>query len=189
MDTANIRELVKAQLSKERFEHTLRVTDTAMELANYFGANLVDVKVAALLHDYAKDLDAKQLKSYIEQYELPEDLLEYDTELWHGPVAAKIAFDQFAINNDHIRNAIYYHTTGRAGMSLVELIVFVADYIEPARNFPGVDDVREVASEDIVLAAQMAVKNTIVFLMNKNVTIHPHTFLAYNDLTKKLGVK
>lgn len=189
MDIANIRELVKSQLSVERYNHTLRVTETAIELAKRFGGNVEYVTVAALLHDYAKDKDECRLRELIQQFELPDELLDYDVELWHGPVAAKIAKRKFNIKKTEILHAIYYHTTGKAEMSLVELIVFVADYIEPARNFPGVDTVREDAEHDIVVAARNALKNTIVFLINKNVTIHPHTFLAYNDLTKKLGVK
>lgn len=189
MDIANIRELVKSQLSADRFNHTLRVTETAIELAKRFGGNIEDVTVAALLHDYAKDKSEHRLRERIQQFGLPEELFDYDVELWHGPVAAKIAEQKLHIKDVDIVNAIYYHTTGRAGMSLVELIVFVADYIEPARSFPGVDVVREVARHDIVAAARNALKNTIIFLINKNVTIHPHTFLAYNDLTIKLGVR
>lgn len=189
MDIENIRELVKLQLSTDRYNHTLRVTEVAIELAKRFDCNVEDVTIAALLHDCAKDKDERRLRELIQQYGLPEQLLDYDIELWHGPVASKIATERLAIKNSNIVNAIYYHTTGRAEMSLVELIVFVADYIEPARSFPGVDEVRENAQYDIIVAARNALKNTIVFLINKNVTIHPDTFLAYNDLTKKLGVK
>lgn len=189
MDIANIREHVKSQLSEGRFNHTIRVTETAIELARRFGGNVEQVTLAALLHDYAKDREEYELRELIQQYELPKELLDYDLELWHGPVAAKIAERQFHIKDVDILNAIYYHTTGRAGMSLVELIVFLADYIEPARSFPGVEAVRKDAQQDIIVAVRNAVKNTIIFLIKKNVTIHPHTFLAYNDLTKKIGVK
>lgn len=189
MDIANLRELVKSQLSVDRYNHTLRVTDTAIELAKRFGGDVDAVTVAAMLHDYAKDQEEHRLRELIGSFKLPKELLEYDAELWHGPVAAKIIEDKLHIKEVDIINAIYYHTTGRAGMSLVELIVFVADYIEPARHFPGVDAVRKDAEHNIIIAARSALKNTIIFLLNKNVTIHPDTFLAYNDLTKRLGVK
>jgi len=188
MDIANIRNYVKAQLCEQRFLHTLRVVDTAQQLAERYDSSLNDVTVAALLHDVAKDLSENELKVLIQQYDLPKDLLQYDVELWHGPVGAKIAEHHFNIRNQKILDAIYYHTTGKANMGIVELLVFVSDYIEPARQFPGVNIVRNIAHENIQLAAREALKRTIVFLISKDVTIHPQTLLAYNDLTKKLGV-
>jgi predicted HD superfamily hydrolase involved in NAD metabolism len=189
MDFEKATELVKANLSKERFEHTLRVKDTAIELAEKYSAPVDLVTTAALFHDYAKDMEKEYLKHLILTYQLPEDLLQYHFELWHGPVASKLIEEQFNITNKDVKNAIYYHTTGRANMSLIEVIVFVADYIEPGRNFPGVNEVREDAKKDIYVAARNALKNTIHFLLNKDATIHPDTFLAYNDLTKLMGVK
>lgn len=189
MDIERIKGRVKEQLSPERYEHTLRVTDTAIQLAQKYDVNEEAVTLAALLHDYAKDMDDEQLRSYIKQFNLPDELLDYDRELWHGPVGAEIAKHEFKITNEAIYDAIYYHTTGRAGMGLVELTIFVADYIEPARSFPAVHDVREEAVESLSMAARSALKNTIIFLLGKDVTIHPHTFLAYNDLTKDIGVK
>ena len=188
MDIEKARQLVKEQLTQKRFDHTLRVTDTAVELAKHYNINVTDVTLAALLHDYAKDMNENRLRSSIGKFNLPKDLLTYDVELWHGPVAASVFEQQYKLENKDIIHAIYYHTTGRANMSMTELIVFVADYIEPARSFPGVDAVRDIAAEDIRLAAREALKNTIIFLLNKQVTIHPNTFLAYNDLTKVIGV-
>lgn len=188
MDMKVIDDLVKNQLSESRYAHTLRVTETALGLADLHGGRGDEVEKAAMLHDYAKDMDSEQLKQAIKKYGLPEDLLNYHVELWHGPVAAKICEHQFHIKNEAILNAIYYHTTGREKMGLTELIVFVADYIEPGRNFPGVEEARSLARKDILLAARFAVKHTIQFLLSKDATIHPNTFLAYNDLTKKIGV-
>lgn len=189
MDIEKATEFVKAKLSKERFLHTLRVKDTAISLAKQYDAPIDLVAIAAIFHDYAKDMAKEELKQYILSYQLPKDLLQYHFELWHGPVAAKLIEDQFEISNIDIINAIYYHTTGRANMSLIELIIFVADYIEPGRSFPGVDDVREDAKNNLHIAARNALKNTIHYLLNKDATIHPNTFFAYNDLTTKIGVK
>lgn len=189
MDIEQIRQLIKEQLSPKRYEHTLRVKETAVKLAKQYDIDEYDVAIAALFHDYAKDMDEAHLQSLIKQYQLPRDLLDYDPELWHGPVAAKLVELQYNIKNEAIYNAIYYHTTAKAEMGLLELIIFVADYIEPARKFPGVDAVRKDARQNITIAARNALKNTIMFLLSKDVTIHPHTFLAYNDLTKTIGVK
>lgn len=128
------------------------------------------------------------LTELIIEYQLPTQLLDYHHEVWHGPVAAKLLEKTYNIHHPDILNAIYYHTTGRAGMSDVELVVFVADYIEPGRSFPGVEAVRTLAKKDLSLAARQALKNTIQFLLSKDATIYPDTFNAYNDLTMKLGV-
>lgn len=190
MDLERIRQLVKKNLSQERYKHTLRVKETAVSLAQIYAPNEIEaVKTAALLHDFAKDMVEEQLLSYLYKFNLQDSLLEFHRELWHGPVGAKLAKYDIGIEDVNIYNAIYYHTTGRADMSLVELIIFVADYIEPARNFPGVETVRKDASKAIKVAARKALKNTIIFLLEKDGTIHPDTLLAYNDLTKELGVK
>src|SRR5699024_1516633 len=189
MDIEHMHQRVKEQLAADRYEHTMRVTETAIELAKRFNVNVEEVKVAALLHDYAKNIDEQELKKYIIKFNLPEELLAYHAELWHGPVASKLVEEQFNINNEAILRAIYYHTTGRAQMGPVELVGFLADYIEPGRNFPAVHGVREEAKQDLSLAVRSALKHTIIFLLTKDATIHPDTFLAYNYLTKITGVK
>lgn len=188
MDIESLHKLVKAQLSTKRYEHTIRVMETAIDLAKRYDANEKDVTIAALFHDYAKEMSQEKLKSFIKQYNLEADLLQYHVELWHGPVAAKMLQETFHIDHEGVSNAIYYHTTGRANMSKLELIIFVADYIEPGRDFPGVERVRKEAEQSLTLAARSALKNTIMFLLKQEATIYPDTFLAYNDLTKKLGV-
>lgn len=188
MDIMEARNIVEKHLSHDRFEHTLRVTETAVSLAERFHIDLRKVELAAMLHDYAKCMPKQQLKELIMTLGLPKVLLQFHHEVWHGPVAAKIFEHDFNITDEEILNAIYYHTTGRAKMSDVELAVFVADYIEPGRSFPGVDIAREKSENDLSDAARFALKNTIQFLLNKDATIFPDTFHAYNDLTLKLGV-
>lgn len=184
MDLNEIKKELKEKLSEDRYEHTLRVYDTAIQLANMYNESTEKVTIAALLHDYAKCESKQRLKQLIEKYHLPNELLQFHQELWHGPVGAMVAKEKFHITDEKVLHSIYYHTTGRANMSKLELIIFVADYIEPARNFPGVDEVRKLAKNDLKAAARKALQNTIVFLMEKGATIYPDTFLAYNDLTK-----
>lgn len=174
---------VERMLSKDRFNHTLRVTEIAVKLAEHYNESTNKVKLAALLHDYAKELSHVELKQYITNHQLNKRLLQYNQELWHGPVAAHMVEHQFEINDESVQHAIYYHTTGRAKMDMIELIVFVADYIEPARDLPGIDQVRELAFTNLHEAALLSLKNTIPFLIQKGATIFPDTFHAYNDLT------
>lgn len=176
--------VLKEKLTKDRYEHTIRVYETAMQLAKKYGASIEKVSQAALLHDIAKCEPVENLQEAIYTYHLPASLLEFNEELWHGPVGAKWLAEKFKIDDEEVFNSIYYHTTGRANMSLVELIIFVADYIEPGRSFPGVEEVRELARADIKQAAQKALQNTLIFLISKNATVHPDTIAAYNELTK-----
>src|SRR5690625_2486932 len=92
---------------------------------------------------------------------------------------------EYEDDDEAILNAIYYHTTACAGMGLIETIVFVADYIEPARIIPGVDKIRQLAVHDIREAARVTIKNTIIYLMKKDAIVHPDSFAAYNMWTAK----
>lgn len=186
MDINEIKQIVKEKLSKTRYEHTIRVYDTAIRLANQYQVSVQKVSVAALLHDYAKCQTKEELINNINKYALPQDLLSFHHELWHGPVAAAIAAHEYGISDDSILNAIRYHTTGEEEMDMVGLVIFVADYMEPARQFPGVEEVRDLANKDLQQAARKALQNTIIFLMKKGVTIYPDTFFAYNALTNTL---
>ncbi|WP_373892870.1 bis(5'-nucleosyl)-tetraphosphatase (symmetrical) YqeK [Virgibacillus natechei] len=178
--------LVKPHLTKERFDHTLRVAETAVILADLYHEPKKEVELAAIFHDHAKQRPLDELKRWIERTHLPKDLLHYHHELWHGPVGAILVEREFGIKNSGIQHAIYYHTTGRAYMSKIEMIIYLADYIEPGRSFPGIDEVREMAKEDLKRACWMATRNSIYYLMQKNATIYPDTFHAYNDLTRHL---
>lgn|SRR5690606_34388697 len=179
--------IVKKYLPEKRLQHTLRVADTAALLADKYFADKEKAVLAAIFHDYCKYRPLEEMKRCIIESDLPKDLLEYHPELWHGPVAAVLIAREHGIQDREIRLAIQYHTTGRAHMSLLEMIVFLADYIEPGRNFPGVEEVRAMAEKDIIQACYQASKNTIQHLMRKGEPIYPDTFYAYNDLTKRLN--
>jgi predicted HD superfamily hydrolase involved in NAD metabolism len=113
-------------------------------------------------------------------------LLEYNSELWHAPAGAYLAEKEAGIIDPEVLEAIRFHTSGRPGMTLLDKIIYLADYIEPGRHFPGVEEVRNVAKENLDKALIMAVKNTIIFLLKKNQTVYPETFYTYNDLIRKL---
>jgi predicted HD superfamily hydrolase involved in NAD metabolism len=178
--------IVEAHLTKKRFEHTLRVAETAVKLAEIYHVSAEKAELASIFHDYCKYRSLDEMKRIIQSTYLPKDLLLYHHELWHGPVASIMIEREYGISDEAIQSAIYYHTTGRAHMSDLELIVFVADYIEPGRSFPGLNEVREMAKQDLVKTAWMVSRNTIQYLMEKKNRIYPDTFHAYNDLTRLL---
>ncbi|WP_153464626.1 bis(5'-nucleosyl)-tetraphosphatase (symmetrical) YqeK [Sediminibacillus terrae] len=184
MERSEALAIVEPHLTKARFEHTVRVTDTALELADKYGGKLKTVELAAIFHDYAKYRDREEMRGWIIHEPLPKDLLEYHHELWHGPVGALLVQREVGIQDNDVLSPIRWHTTGKAGMNHLEKLVFLADYMEPGRDFPGVDEVRKAAEENLDYACWMVSKNTIRYLMSKNQRIYPDTFHAYNDLTK-----
>ena len=99
---------------------------------------------------------------------MDEELLEYNSELWHAPVGAYLVEKEAGIKDAEILDAIRYHTSGRPNMTILEKVIYLADYIEPGRNFPGVEEVREMAEKDLDQALIQSIQNTIIFLMKKN---------------------
>ena len=182
-------QLVKAQITEKRYVHTLGVAETAVLLAERFGADVKKAELAAIFHDYAKFRPKKEMKQIIIEQNMSKDLLDFHSELWHAPVGAYLVEQEAGITDREILDAIKYHTTGRIGMTLLEKIVYLADYIEPGRSFPGVDEVREIAKKSLELAMIGAVRNSIVFLINKKQAIYPDTFHTYNDLILNLKEK
>ncbi|GIO22061.1 bis(5'-nucleosyl)-tetraphosphatase (symmetrical) YqeK [Oceanobacillus sp. J11TS1] len=187
MDIEKVKSDLQERLTEARYEHTLRVTDTAMKLAETFHESTEKVRIAALFHDYCKYDSLDEMKKEIQSNSvLPDLLLSYHHELWHGPVASIRIEEKYAVTDQEIKDAIFFHTTGRANMTKLDKIIFLADYIEPGRAFPGVDEVRNTAKTDLTRACYQAARNTILFLMEKNRTVYPASFHAYNDLNQQV---
>ncbi|UCZ54462.1 bis(5'-nucleosyl)-tetraphosphatase (symmetrical) YqeK [Bacillus shivajii] len=179
-------EAVKHALKTRRYEHTLRVTDEAETLARKYGANIKEARLAAILHDYAKYRPTEEMRRSIQmEKSLPNQLLDYGNEILHAFVGALYVKKELQIEDENILLAITYHTTGRKEMTLLEKIIFIADYIEPGRTFPGVEEVRTVAEKDLDKACFYALRNTIQFLVKKEQPVYPDTFEAYNYFANK----
>lgn len=176
-----IRQKVQQILPKERYNHTLGVVQTAIALAKKYGINEEKAELAALVHDYAKPLPKEQLISVLKQNESDENFSEYGGVLLHAPAGAYIVQEEFGIQDPEIFPAIYWHTTGRPQMSLFEKIIFLADYMEPGRSFPGIEEVRRLAEVDLDEALLATYTNTIQHLVAGKRMVHPMTLAAYND--------
>lgn len=174
--------IVKKQLTEHRYLHTLGVAETAMILAKQYGVDEKKAELAAIFHDYAKFRSKEEMREIISSRELPKDLLDYNSELWHAPAGAYLVEKEAGITDREVLNAIRFHTTGRPGMNPLEKVIYLADYIEPGRHFPGVEDVRELAKSDLDKALIQAVQNTIIFLIKKCQPVYPDTFHTYNNL-------
>ena len=143
-----IREFVEHNLSEKRRLHTYGVCDTAVRLAKKYGCDVEKAQTAALLHDIYRGVSVSTLDYYVRHLCLDERYLG-NANLAHAKIAAATCGREFGITDSDVINAVSFHTTGRAGMSLLEKIIYVADAIEPGRDYPGVDEIRKAAEEDI----------------------------------------
>lgn len=171
------------QVKAARFTHIVGVIETSTQLAQQYGVDTDQAEVAAILHDFCKAWSPEQLKRVLLS-QCDSSWLSYPTPTWHAPAARYVVSSELEINDIEILNAIYYHTTGRANMSPLERIIWVADYIEPNRNFPGVEIARELAQNDLNAALSFGLKQTIQHLLELGQQIHPLTIEAYNHYLK-----
>lgn len=177
---------VKEHLPEKRWVHTVGVMETAVQLAERFGADSDKADLAALLHDVAKYWPVQRMEAVIREEGLPGELLEADKDLWHAPVGAYVAEQEFGIRDPEVLDAIRYHTSGRPGMTVLDKIVCLADYMEPGRSFPEVDRIRELAGTSLEQALLAGFDSTLSFLLSKGKKIFPTTVLARNALIDEL---
>lgn len=178
-------QIVKDQLTEKRYLHTIGVLETAMKLAKKYNADGEKVQLAAIFHDYAKFRSVNEMKQLVIDEKLDARLLKYGSELLHAPVGSILVQREVGISDEDVLNGIRYHTTGRPKMTILEKIIFIADYIEPNRNFPGVEEVRALTERNLDDALILAITNTVNFLMKKKQPVFPDTLATYNDLILK----
>ena len=181
MNTEQILEKLKTELSEKRYVHSLGVRDEAVRMAKLFGADEEKAYIAGLLHDCAK------YPSYIEE---EKKLIKYKPEIdsltlncrpvLHAPLGAAVAEAEYGIKDCEILNAIRFHTTAKEDMSLLEKIIYVADMTEPSRDFEGVETLRELSESNIDNAFTEALRQSLVFNLKKKTIIHTDTLKAWN---------
>lgn len=181
--------IVSGQMPAKRWKHVEGVMQTAVELARRYGADPVKADLAALLHDLAKFWPVERQEAVIRENSLNTELLDHDKQLLHAEVAAFISQRDYGVEDPEVLDAIRYHTSGRVGMTQMDKIVCLADYIEPGREFPGVERIRELAEVNLEEALLAGFDSTISFLLEKKKAIFPLTVLARNDLIAELKKK
>lgn len=180
-------ELLRQRLKEQRFIHSLNVADSAKELAIAYGADPEKCYTAGLLHDVMKNAEKSEHIKLFEAAKitlLPEE--QNNKKLWHAMSGELYLKHEMKIADKQILNAVRYHTTGRAGMSLVEKVIFVADYISAERDYPDVEIMRRLSAIDLDLAMLYALKYTIEQLLKKGQTIHHDNINLYNELTLEM---
>lgn len=165
-----IRKSLKKKLTKTRYEHTLGVEYTSASLAMCYGMDLLKAELAGLLHDCAKQeaLTGKDMLELCRKYNISvTPVEEADPYLLHGKLGAYFCEHEYGITDEEILSSIRFHTTGRPGMTLLEKIIYVADYIEPQRDkAPRLDKLRRLAFFDLDEAVYQITKDTLEYLEN-----------------------
>lgn len=181
MKTDCINEYLEQNLSEKRKVHTYAVRDTAMKLAALYGADINKAKIAALFHDMVKEISDQKMNDYVINFNLDSKYLN-NKNLAHGKVAAFIMKKHFHITDKDILNAVSYHTTGRANMSLLEKIIYLADVIEPNRIYSGVEEIRKAAFVNLDEACILSLSRTIEYIESRNLFLDKDTIEAKNYL-------
>ena len=170
-------------LKPKRMPHVLGTEQEAVRLARQYGADETQARVAALLHDCTKKLDMEGQLALCAQYHIRlDDLERHALKLLHAKTGAAIARDVFGVD-DAVYWAIYWHTTGHADMTLLEKIIYLADYIEPSRDFPGVNDLRNCVYEDLDKGLLMGLQLTFDEMTELEIPVH-HASLEARDWLK-----
>lgn len=183
-DFGALKHLVRELVGERRFAHTLGTVKTAAHLAARYGCDPEKARTAALLHDVTKGLGENEQLSLCEKYGvLPDDwTLRAKRELLHAVTGAKYARFELGIAEEEILSAIRYHTTGRANMTLLEKILYLADMIEETRDFPGVGELRAAAEKNLDEAVLLALERSMAFVEQKGGVLHPDTKRAIDFL-------
>ena len=184
METTKIKNYLQGMLSPKRYQHPLGVSEEAVRLARHYGADEEKAYLAGLVHDCGKEVEPKEAAGILkERYGITADAMSLQMpRLLHGPLGACMAQSEFDIYDPEVLDAIRYHTTGKANMSLLSKIIYIADYIEPGRDFEGVDELRELTYRDMDAAIIQGIDFTICDLIEQGKTIHPDTVHCRNDL-------
>ncbi|MGL5259275.1 MAG: bis(5'-nucleosyl)-tetraphosphatase (symmetrical) YqeK [Lachnospiraceae bacterium] len=193
-ETKKIQKILSKELDKKRYEHTLGVAYTASCLAMCYGENIQDAKIAGLLHDCAKCMDDKKKKNICLKHGIP--INEAETEnpfLLHAKVGSFLAMHKYHIKEQHIIDAILNHTTGRPNMTMLDKIIYVADYIEPSRTHAqNLPEIRALAFHNLDEALFLILEDTLSYLNLYQNHIDPmtkNTYEFYKQLRdKKEGV-
>ncbi len=187
---------VKAQLGKERWHHTLGVVRAARTLARRWGADVQAATTAALLHDFLKESSKSHMLQIFADNAIiknnsplagliPDDIADRAPIIWHGYAAAIVVCSRFGIRRRDILSAIACHTCGKAGMSTLDKVIYLADMISAERDFPGVDTLRKLCRGDADTAMCHALRHTIEHVQSQGRAVDPDSLAALQDLSPR----
>ena len=180
-----MRVLLQKSLKPKRYEHSLRVYETALKMAEHFHADVKKVAIAALIHDCGRQIPKEDSVDKAGELGITVDPVEKNQPiLLHAKLGVYYAIHKYGVNPEdrEVLDAIRYHSTGTADMTDTAKIVFLADLIEPGRDFEGVEAIREASFQDLDLGMLLSYDNTIRYLLEDGLLIHPDAIAGYNQL-------
>lgn len=179
-------DIINGRLTPKRFIHSLAVGKQAEHLARKYGADPEKARIAGILHDILKDTDGDSQLQILQDFGiLLDDIEKIAPKLWHAHAGAVFLEHILGIQDRDILNAVRYHTTGRAGMSLLEIILYLADFTSADRDYPDVDHLRRLTEEDLDKAMEYAVAYTIDDLKAESRPVHPDTLACYEEILER----
>lgn len=185
LSDSDLRAASWSMVKARRFAHIKGCEEECVRLARRWGADERAARRAGILHDCTKYLEMEEQLALCERYGIPLDALERESvKLLHSKTGAAVAKYVYG-ESDAVYDAIFYHTTGRAGMTLLGKILYVADYMEPNRDFPEVGELRRLAYEDLDGAVALGAELAISEMVEKNREVHPNTLACYREMTGK----
>ena len=183
MSIAEYKKIIKPMMSENRYNHCVNVSKEAVKLAKRYGGDEEKAAVAGILHDITKEIPKEeQLQIMLDGGIILDDIQKNAPKLWHGISGSVYIKKHFGIDDEDILNAICYHTTGRAGMSLLEKIIFVADFTSEERTYKGVATMRKKSRKSLEDAMLYGFKFTFSDLSSRELAIHPDELACYNEI-------
>lgn len=176
---------VTSELYEKRRVHTLGVRDQALILASKYGADPLKAEIASLAHDLYRGLRGEELNKTVKELGLDDKYLD-NPNLAHSKIAAIMLKRDYGLSDPDILNAVSYHTTGRAGMSTLEKIIFLSDAIEPGRDYPGVEEVRKASEIGLDEGCLKSMLGTISHVRDQGAYLDEDTKNAADYLNKHL---
>ena len=181
---------VRGMMGEKRWTHTKNVKKMAVKLAKRWGADPEKAAMAAILHDAAKELPREeQLQIFRENAIIAENAPARPAPVWHGVAAAILAETKWGVTDPEILSAIRCHTTGKQGMSLLDKILYMADMTSAERDFPGVEELREMELRDLDQALYLALRRTVTVVNEKGGALDPMTVAACDELAAQLSAR
>ena len=187
-DLKFLQKQMKEELSDDRFEHTIGVMYTAESLAMRYGVDMTKAAVAGLLHDCAKCIPNAQKIKMCKKHDIEiTEMEEKNPSLLHAKLGAYMAEAAYGVNDPEILSAIKWHTTGKPDMSMLDIIIYMADYIEPNRDkAPNLKQIRKLCFENIEEALYQVLEGTLEYLSDRPDMIDPMTKISYDFYKWKL---
>ena len=183
MTVKDYEEIISQRMKSARFKHSKNVAKEAVRLAKKYGADVEKAEIAGILHDTTKESTEQEQMELIARAGIELTELERSShKLWHAISGSAFVKVELGIDDPEILDAIRYHTTGRAGMTLLDKVIFIADFTSAERDYEGVDKMRRLADKSLDEACLEGMAFTIADLSERHLTIAPDTFNGYNEL-------